>query len=71
MLVSESEDDDMTDAFLLRSARVGGKVGSGECLARWTVSSIGPVGCRTGRGGGARLGGVADWRSPRNFCAEK
>lgn len=29
--MSVSEDDDMTDAFLLRSTRVGGKVGGVTC----------------------------------------
>lgn len=29
--MSVSEDDDMTDAFLLRSTRVGGKVGAVTC----------------------------------------
>lgn len=33
VLVSESEDEEMTEVFLLRSASVWGKVG-------WTVSSM-------------------------------
>ena len=40
VLVSESEEDDITDAFLLRSARVENKVGSGDCLASWAESTI-------------------------------
>jgi hypothetical protein len=39
-LVSESEEDDITDAFLLKSARVGGKVGAGGCPVVSTLSII-------------------------------